>query len=137
MAVLGTGCGSSAGTTTTSSEPPSAAFITYRPQEGDAPLGDAPGYLVLDDGCIWLEVSPDEPRFFAMWPEGWTAEDTGDGIEIHRPDGTVVPFGVPFLFPGGVVSHETAAALVTAPIPMRCLDLGEYMVFDVLPAASE
>jgi len=139
VAVLGTGCGSTADTTTTSTAPaaaPGVAFITYRPEEGDQPLADGQLTLVLDDGCIWIEAAPGEKRLFALWPETWTAETTDNSIEIHRPDGTVVPFGVPLLFSTSAISHETAAALVTTPIPMRCIDYLEALVFDVVPATS-
>jgi len=41
------------------------------------------------------------------------------------------------LFPGGGTTHESAAEVVTSPIPMRCLDFMEYLVFDVLPATLD
>lgn len=61
-------------------------------QPGDpAMAGQAEGELTIDDdGCVRLLLAPDEPELSILWPEGWTAHETGDGIEVHDLEGSVV-----------------------------------------------
>lgn len=51
----------------------------------------ATGRLLLDaDGCVRLEVQGDQAGALTpvLWPRGWTAEPTSDGIIIRDPSGT-------------------------------------------------
>ena len=86
------------------------ARSTWQPGQS-AMAGSIPGTLTLDEaGCIRLEEQGGQMQWL-VWPEGWTAEVTGQEVVITEPSGKhSLRTGEPVELGGGFIGVDQYAA---------------------------
>ena len=120
----------------TTASPVAEVYLpTYRPMD-TVPLARIGGRLVLDDGCLWLQI--ERGRALPLWPASSRVERDGDALVVVNSGGARAEVGTDVVGGGGGYGPEEydfVVELIGEEIPPACRGDGHYwLVYDVQAA---